>query len=162
MLVCVKSLYKLKGEVMASEIIEGGGFKIQPLVEGDETGESVSVFHCEMQPGVTTPAPHSHDGFDETVYCLAGKINFVLDGKPRLMESGDLIHVPRGVVHGFAVAGEEPAKLLAISTPGIFYAAYFREMAEILAAAAGGPPDRAAIAEVMKRHGLTPAVPARA
>ena len=94
---------------MASEIIEGGGFKIQPLVEGDETGESVSVFHCEMQPGVTTPAPHSHDGFDETVYCLAGKINFVLDGKPRLMEPGDLIHVPRGVVHGFAVAGEEPA-----------------------------------------------------
>lgn len=36
-------------------------------------------------------------------------------------------------------------------------AAYFRAIGEVLAASAGGPPDLAAIGEVMRRHGLTPA-----
>src|SRR5215208_5570816 len=34
---------------------------------------------------------------------------------------------------------------------------YFREVAAVVAAATGGPPDVVAIGEVMKRHGLTPA-----
>ena len=36
---------------------------------------------------------------------------------------------------------------------------YFREAAEVITAAAGGPPDRAKMAEIMRRHGLTPAPP---
>ena len=47
--------------------------------------------------------------------------------------------------------------MLAIVTPGILGPDYFREMAAVLKAAAGGPPDRAALVEVMRRHGLTPA-----
>jgi hypothetical protein len=38
-------------------------------------------------------------------------------------------------------------------------AAYFREIGEVLAASAGGPPDLAAAFEVMRRQGLTPAPP---
>jgi hypothetical protein len=40
-------------------------------------------------------------------------------------------------------------------TPGILGPDYFCEVAAILAAAAGGPPDYAALGEVMRRHGLT-------
>jgi hypothetical protein len=47
--------------------------------------------------------------------------------------------------------------MLAIVTPGILGPDYFREMAAVLKAAAGGPPNFAAVAEVMRRHGLTPA-----
>ena len=47
------------------------------------------------------------------------------------------------------------AKALAIVTPGILGPDYFREVAAILDAAAGGPPDDAALGEVMRRHGLT-------
>ncbi|MDR5728500.1 MAG: cupin domain-containing protein, partial [Terriglobia bacterium] len=36
---------------------------------------------------------------------------------------------------------------------------YFRESAEVVNAAAGGPPDRAKMAEIMRRHGLTMAAP---
>jgi hypothetical protein len=36
---------------------------------------------------------------------------------------------------------------------------YFREAAEVINAAAGSPPDRAKFAEIMRRHGLTPAPP---
>jgi hypothetical protein len=34
---------------------------------------------------------------------------------------------------------------------------YFHEIEEVMRAAAGGPPDRARMAEIMRRHGLTPA-----
>jgi hypothetical protein len=37
---------------------------------------------------------------------------------------------------------------------------YVREIHEVLASAAGGPPDMAKVAEIMRRHGLTPAPPA--
>jgi hypothetical protein len=35
-------------------------------------------------------------------------------------------------------------------------------MAAVIEAAGDGPPDRAAIMDIMKRHGLTPAIPPRA
>jgi hypothetical protein len=47
--------------------------------------------------------------------------------------------------------------MLAIVSPGILGPEYFREMAAVIEASTGGPPDPAAIAEVMRRHGLTPA-----
>jgi hypothetical protein len=58
-------------------------------------------------------------------------------------------------VHTFANTGDVDATALAIITPGLLGADYFREVAAIVAA--GGPPDVAAIGEVMRRHGLTPA-----
>jgi hypothetical protein len=66
-----------------------------------------------MTPGASAPAPHSHDGFDETVYGLRGVVNYVVEGRPTKLLPGEVIHVPRGVVHGF----------------GIFNADYFRESA---------------------------------
>jgi quercetin dioxygenase-like cupin family protein len=99
--------------------------------------------------------PHSHDGFDETVYGLSGEITMVVDGVPHPIREGDVIHVPRGAVHGFGV--KDAASILAISTPGLFGAQYFREMADALNAANGGPPDRALLMEIQTRHGLTPA-----
>jgi hypothetical protein len=35
--------------------------------------------------------------------------------------------------------------------------AYFQELAALVEPGSGGPPDLAAIAAVMRRHGLTPA-----
>jgi hypothetical protein len=72
--------------------------------------------------------------------------------------AGDLIR--RGAIHGFDNYGTENAKFLAISTPGLMTPDYFREIHDVLASTAGEPPDQAKIAEVMRRHGLTPAPPA--
>jgi hypothetical protein len=67
--------------------------------------------------------------------------------------------VRRGQIHGFQNRGDVDATFLAIATTGAFGPAYFREIAEVLAASASGPPNLAAIGEVMRRHGLTPAPP---
>jgi len=48
-------------------------------------------------------------------------------------------------------------KALCAITPAAIGPQYFRESAEVINAAAGGPPDRVKMAEIMRRHGLTPA-----
>jgi len=50
---------------------------------------------------------------------------------------------------------------ICLITPAALGPQYFREAAEVINAAAGGPPDRAKMAEIMRRHGLTPAPPPR-
>jgi hypothetical protein len=59
-------------------------------------------------------------------------------------------------VHGFANHGTADATFLAVATPGVFGSAYFREVGDVLASE--GAPDLGALAAVMRRHGLTPAV----
>ena len=143
---------------MSSEVIEAAGMRIQFLIEGSETGDAISIFRCDFEAGARSPMPHSHDAFDETNYGLSGEITFIVDGVQHTLGSGDVMHVPRGVVHGFGV--KEAASILAISTPGTFSPDYFREMADALNAAGDGPPDRELLIAIQKRHGLTPALPA--
>ncbi|MGA2657095.1 MAG: hypothetical protein ABSH34_06205 [Verrucomicrobiota bacterium] len=50
-------------------------------------------------------------------------------------------------------------KHLAVISPAIMGPAYFREAAEIIGAAAGGPPDRAKMIDIFRRHGMTVAAP---
>ena len=141
----------------AKEAISLGGMTIQFLVEGEDSNGSVSVFRCDMPPGGRPAAPHSHDGFEETVYGLEGQITWTIDGEPTVIGPGDAVLIPRGAVHGFEVTGDADASMLCIASPGLFGPSYFREMAEVLNA--GGPPDVQALMAVMKRHGLTPAAP---
>src|SRR3954447_9975613 len=105
------------------------------------------------------PAPHSHDAFEETIYGLEGVTSWTVGGHAVEIGVGDAVCVPRGAVHSFQNAGAEDAKFLAIASPGLMGPDYFREIHEVLAAGAGGPPDLAKIHEVMRRHGLTPAPP---
>jgi hypothetical protein len=68
---------------------------------------------------------------------------------------GETLFLPRGAAHRFENRGEVDARALAVATPGVLGPDYFRDIAAILEAAAGGPPDFAALAAVMGRHGLT-------
>jgi len=141
----------------ASEPIHAAGMTIRFLVESEESNGAVSVFRCDLPVGSHIPAPHSHDGFDETVYGLSGVTTFTVGGVPTKIGPGGVLFIPRGAVHGFAVGGDEDASILCVSTPALFGPAYFREMGEVIEAAGDGPPDREAIFAVMRRHGLTPA-----
>jgi quercetin dioxygenase-like cupin family protein len=146
----------------SKEAIELAGMTIQFLVEGEDSNGSVSVFRCDLPVGARPALPHSHDEFEETVYGLSGVTTWTVDGTANTVGAGDVLCIPRGAVHGFEVDGDEDASILCIATPGLFGPAYFSDIAGVLEAAAGGPPDRDALVAVMKRHGLTPAVPAHA
>ncbi len=62
-------------------------------------------------------------------------------------------------MHRFDNNTTQDTKTLCVITPAAIGPEYFREMAEVLQAAAGGPPDRAKIAEIMFRYGPEPVVP---
>ena len=142
---------------MTSEEIRIGQLAIRFLVEGSETGGALAVFEFDVPAGAKVPVAHSHDGYEETIYGLAGTLSWTVEGTATDVGPGDALVIPRGAVHHFDNAGDEDASALGIVTPGILGPGYFRDVAAVLAASAGGPPDLAAIADVMRRHGLTPA-----
>jgi quercetin dioxygenase-like cupin family protein len=144
-----------------SEIFEAAGIKCQFLITGEDTDGKVSVFRATIEPNLKSPlVPHSHDTWEETNIGIRGVMTFTVDGKVVEFGPGEAMVIPRGAVHGFTNKRSEEAEFLSVSTPAHFSPAYFREIGEVLKAADGGAPDRAAMIEVMKRHGLTPAVPA--
>jgi quercetin dioxygenase-like cupin family protein len=143
----------------STETIQVGALSVRFLVEAADSNGSASVFECFVPTDSKMPVPHSHDAFEETIYGLEGITTWTVDGRTLEIGPGEAVCVPRGAVHGFDNHGTVDAKFLAIASPGLMSPDYFREIHEVLAAIPGGPPDPAKVAEVMHRHGLTPAPP---
>jgi quercetin dioxygenase-like cupin family protein len=140
-----------------SEEIRIGQMAIRFLLEGAASGGSVAMFEFDVPAGAKLPAAHSHDAYEETIYGLQGVLTWTLDGRTIEIGPGQVLCIPRGAVHRFDNGHSADARMLAIVTPGVLGPDYFREVAAVIRAAAGGPPDPAAIGAVMRRHGLTPA-----
>jgi quercetin dioxygenase-like cupin family protein len=140
-----------------SETIRVGSLSVRFVLDAETSGGSATAFECEVPASAVMSAAHSHDGFAETNYGLAGVTTFTVDGELRELHPGEVVFIPRGAVHAFENRHDGDAKFLAVVTPGVFGPSYFNEIAAVLSAA-GGPPDPAAIGEVMRRHGLTPAM----
>jgi quercetin dioxygenase-like cupin family protein len=140
-----------------SEEIRIGPLAIRFLVESEEAGGSVAVFEFDVPARANVPIAHSHDAYEETVYGLEGTLTWTIDGEKQEVGPGEALCIRRGVVHRFENEGDVDARVLAVVSPGILGPDYFRDVAAVVDAAAGGPPDPAAIGAVMLRHGLTPA-----
>src|SRR5262245_8373826 len=157
----VKSLYhRERSTAMTMETREEiriGQLAIRFLLEGEQTDGAAAVFEFDVPAGAAVPAGHSHDAYDETIYVLEGVLTWTVDGTAVDVAPGDVIHIRRGEVHRFDNVHDTDAKALAFVTPGILQPDYFREVAAVIDAAAGGPPDLEAVAAAMRRHGLTPA-----
>jgi quercetin dioxygenase-like cupin family protein len=141
------------------ELIRVGQLAVRFLVEAADSNESVTVFECFVPASAKMPAPHSHDGFEETVYGLEGTVTYTIGGEDVEVEAGGCVCIPRGTVHAFRNDGQADAKLVAVASPGVFGPSYFLDVAEVFARSPGEPPDIHAMGEVMRRHGLTPAPP---
>ena len=141
----------------ADETIQVGPTRVRFLVTGAESHGSAAIFELTIPAGAGLPAPpHSHDAYEETIYGVEGALVWTVEGQPNEVGRGEMLFIPRGAVHQFANTGDVDARALAIVTPGILGPDYFREVAAVIDAAAGGPPDLAAVAAVMRRHGLSP------
>jgi quercetin dioxygenase-like cupin family protein len=142
----------------AEETIRVGPLAIRFLVTGKESGGSIAAFEMVVPSAQRLPAPaHSHDAYEETIYGIEGVLTWTVDGKPIEVGSGQALCIPRGAVHRFDNHTGQEAKMLCVLTPAAIGPQYFREAAEVINAAAGGPIDRSKMAKVMLRHGLTPA-----
>ena len=145
----------------SEETIQIGPLGIRFLLTGDDSGGSVSVFEVSVPAGERLAAPaHKNDAYEETLYGIEGVLTWTVDGTPIEVGPGQALCIPRGAVHRFDNFGNEDVKQLAVISPAILGPAYFREAAEVINAASGGPPDRAKMTEIFRRHGMTLAAPA--
>lgn len=144
----------------SDETFRLGPLAVRFLLTGDHSTGSVAAFELQVPAGQRLAAPaHSHDHYEETVYGIDGVLTWTVDGVPIDVGPGQALCIPRGAIHRFDNNGSHDVKALCLVTPAAIGPQYFREAAELLDEAGGGPPDRAKMAALMRRHGLTPAPP---
>lgn len=142
----------------AAETLEIGGLALRFLLTGADSNRTLSAFEMTVAAGQRLMAPaHSHNHYEETMYGLAGVLTVTVNGRPFAIGVGQMLCIPRGAIHRFDNLGAQAAKVLCLITPAEQGPQYFREMAEVVREAAGGPPNKAKMVEIMARHGLTPA-----
>jgi quercetin dioxygenase-like cupin family protein len=81
-----------------------------------ESGGERVVMRLGLAPGTVVP-PHAHP-IEEAFECLAGRLEFRLDGRTRELRPGATVTAPPGRVHGFRTLSPDPAALRIIATPG--------------------------------------------
>ena len=142
----------------SDETIRLGPLGVRFLITGEDASGSVALFELTVPAAQRLAAPaHSHDHYEETVYGIEGVLTWTVDGKRIDVGPGQALCIRRGAVHRFDNYGRQDVKALCAITPAAIGPQYFRESATVINAAAGGPPDRVKMAEIMRRHGLSPA-----
>lgn len=144
----------------SDETIRIGPLAVRFLITAENSSGSVAAFEITVPGSLRLAAPaHSHDHYEETIYGIDEATTWTVNGTPIDVGPGEALCIPRGATHRFENNGTRDAKALCVITPAAIGPAFFRESAEVINAAVGGPPDWAKLMEIMRRHGLTPAPP---
>ena len=101
-----------------SDTIRVGALSIRFVLDAEASDGRATAFECDVPANAAMSAPHSHDGFEETNYGLAGVTTFTVDGEQRELHPGEVVFIPRGAVHAFANRSTDDAKFLAIVDTG--------------------------------------------
>lgn len=89
--------------------------KVGPAVGQSVAGELMKVAIMTYQEG-EGPPPHFHPNEEQFVLMLEGRFNMVLGDEQRVVERGDMIHIPRNTRHGVR-ALESPTVFFAVKSP---------------------------------------------
>ena len=79
--------------------------------------ERILVGLNAFEPG-QEHALHAHEGMDKVYQVLAGRGEFLLEGRALPVEPGTMLIAPEGVAHGVRNTGPERLVVLAILAPG--------------------------------------------
>lgn len=120
----------------------------------EHTNGMVSIVEHPFDVGTLVP-PHIHHREDEYSIVTEGQIGFRSGDREVVLGAGGYITKPRDEVHAMWNAGDVPARMIEIISPGGFEG-FFRELSELVAA---GPPALEARLELADRYGLEFAEP---
>src|ERR1700750_282964 len=93
------------------------------------------AFELALRPGGAVPIPHVHPIQTERFAVVAGLMRFRLGLRRRLARAGGAAEVAPAVLHGFATAGEEEARVRVEVRPAL---AMEEMLAEVVAMAQAG------------------------
>src|SRR5437763_3456014 len=121
------------------------------MIDGEDSGGEFSLVEHPMPPRALAAPLHRHSREDEYSYVLEGRVGALLGDEVVVGGPGDLIFKPRNQWHTFWNAGDEPARILEIISPGGFER-FFAELGEGLAEAPEPDPEK--LAALGAKYGL--------
>jgi mannose-6-phosphate isomerase-like protein (cupin superfamily) len=127
---------------------EPDGSRNRFMVEAGESGGGFALVEHLLAPRRLAAPLHRHSREDEYSYVLEGRVGAIVGDEEVIAEAGSLLLKPRDQWHTFWNAGEAPARILEIFSPGGFEQ-FFRDIAAL-----DGEPTPDAIAEVASRYGV--------
>ncbi len=104
--------------VTARATLIEGRFSAVLLLASEATGGRLSLVEHPLAPRALGSPVHTHRNEDEYSVILAGRVGAQLRAQVVHGGPGDVIAKPRGIPHAFWNAGDEPARVLEIITPG--------------------------------------------
>ena len=99
------------------------------------TDGELLAFELGLRPGGAVPMPHVHPLQTERFEVVEGLMRFRVGLRRRLAEPGDVVEVAPGVMHSFANAGPEEARVRVEVRPAL---AMEDMLAEVIAMATAG------------------------
>jgi len=136
----------------------GGGLRLQSgpgrdlifKVTGEDTGGAFDYFIVEVAPHGGPPL-HVHHNQEETIHALKGRYKIRIGDELFVCEEGGFAYLPSGIPHAFLNLTNEPGEIVVVYTPGGGHK-FYEELGPISRSA---QPDRAAIAAVFEKYGMT-------
>src|SRR3954454_8328874 len=92
------------------------------------SGGELLAFELRLRPGGAVPMPHVHPIQTERFEVVAGRMRFRVGFRTVVAEPGDVVEVAPGVMHSFANAGEEEARLRVEVRPALAMEEMFAEV----------------------------------
>ena len=92
-----------------------------------------------------------HHDRDETVHVQRGRFKVRVGEEDYVLEAGGFVYMPMGLPHAFLNLTDQPAELIVTYAPGGGHT-FFEELGPATRTA---NPDRAEIAAIFERHGMT-------
>ena len=114
------------------KVVSAFGFDITIKARSEDTNPSFGLLELKAPPGLESPPPHVHNGFEESLYVLDGEVTLTVGDQTVKGTKGSFVKVARGVAHSVDITSAGTATLLILCTPGGFEK-FFEEMPELVA-----------------------------
>ncbi len=120
-------------------------------VAGEDATNGAYSLHERLAPPGSASTPHIHSRLSEAFYVISGRVTFSIGDRTIDAGAGDYAIALPGVLHSWAVPGDDAARVLVTFAPSV-RRAYFEEMDAIVGRPDGGL-DRAALAALARTYG---------
>ena len=95
------------------------------------TGGELLAFELALRPGGAVPIPHVHPIQTERFTVTAGTMRFRVGLRHKTLGPGEVLEVAPGVMHGFANAGDDEARMRVEVRPALAMEDMFAEVIEM-------------------------------
>jgi quercetin dioxygenase-like cupin family protein len=133
-----------------ARVLHAFGEEVIIHLDSERTGGTLTMW-TEVTPPGGGPPPHYHLNEDETFHALEGRVAFLLNEEWNEVGPGGSAFMPRSVVHTFKNVGDEPSRMLIMTTPSGFEE-FFARCAEEFAKPGGA--DMSRIIDIGAEHGI--------